>query len=332
LYNRTDDKLNAVRWHGGITISGEVEGFGKVECATSSMKEALKGADVLMVVTPATAHEFIAGKAAPFLTDGQIVILNPGRTCGALEFKRVLTKQGNTRNVIIAEAQTFIYAARALSQNEAKIFRIKNSVPLASLPAHWIPGVLKVIKRAFPQFIAGSNVLATSLDNIGAVFHPALTIMNAGWIESTRGAFDYYIDGVTPAVAKILEQIDSERVDVASALGIRVVTAREWLYLTYDSAGKDLYTAIQNTRSYKGIRAPSTVNHRYIFEDVPMSLVPIASLGDMLGVPVPAIRQMIRLGSLMLGADYERTGRTVKKLGIAGWSVKKIRQMAVGTR
>jgi len=40
-------------------------------------------------------------------------------------------------------------------------------------------------------------VLHTGLNNMGAIFHPALTILNAGRIESTGGEFQFYIDGVT---------------------------------------------------------------------------------------------------------------------------------------
>lgn len=42
--------------------------------------------------------------------------------------------------------------------------------------------------------------------------------------------------------------------------------------------------AIQNQPGYYRIKALSTLAHRYIFEDVPMSLVPIASLGQHFGV------------------------------------------------
>jgi opine dehydrogenase len=327
LYNRTDSKLDGVRWHGGIELEGAVEGFGPVSLATSDMAEAIGGADVVMVDTPSTAHRDIAMKMAACLRDGQIVVLNPGRTGGALEFRAVLLERGLLEYPIIAEAQTFIYAARALSRHRGHIYRVKNGVPLAALPSYWTPDVLGVLDNAFPQFIAGSNVLATSMENIGAIFHPALTILNAGWIEATGGDFDYYSQGITPSVAIILQRMDDERLAVCRSLGVRSVSAREWLYLSYDSPGADLCEAIHNTESYRGIKAPSTIAHRYIFEDVPMSLVPIASLGAMLGVPTPTIDMIIELGSILHGVDFRKEGRTVERLGLAGLSVKQIHNL-----
>ena len=330
LYNRTEEHLHGVRWHGGVRIGGALSGFGAVQTATSDMETAVAHADVLMVVTPATAHRPLAESMAPFLRDGQIVVLNPGRTGGALEFRGVLTERRCAALVVVAETQTFLYASRAISRSEAHIYKVKNAVPLATLPAHWIPPVLAVLNQAFPSFVAGGSVLSTSLDNIGAVFHPALTILNAGWIEGTKGHFEYYLDGITPSVAKILEAIDDERRGVASALGVHCVSAREWLYLSYDSAGSSLYQAIQNTEGYRGIQAPSTIAHRYISEDVPMSLVPMSSLGQKLGVATPTIDMIIQLASLLHGHDYRTEGRTTKKLGLEGLTLKQIRQWVVG--
>ena len=65
-------------------------------------------------------------------------------------------------------------------------------------------------------------------------------------------------------------------------------------------------------------------------EDVPMSLVPLSSLGQSLGVPTPTIDMIIQLAQLLHGKDYRREGRTVERLGIAGLSIKQIRQLVVG--
>ena len=184
--------------------------------------------------------------------------------------------------------------------------------------------VLEAIRTAYPQFIDGVNVLHTGLNNMGAIFHPALTLLNAGWIEHTHGDYQFYIDGVTPSVARVLEVLDRERVTVASSLGIRARTALEWLKMAYDTTGEDLHEAIHNQPGYYGIKAPTTLNHRYIFEDVPMSLVPIASLGERFGVSVRGMDSIIRLACIVHRTDYWRRGRTVNKLGIGDVSVDEL--------
>lgn len=330
LYNRSKQKLRAIQAAGGLEILTEhidsfPHGYAKLEAVTSDVGEAIAGRDILMVVVPATAHRFIAEQIAPHLVDGQFVILNPGRTGGALETLKVIRDCGCGADVVVAEAQTFLYASRSMNPAQTKVFRVKNSIPVAALPAHRTPEVVNALRTAFPQFVPGDNVMKTSLDNIGAIFHPAVTVLNAARIESTNGDFDYYTEGITPAVSLILESMDRERVQVAEALGFRAMSAREWLYIAYDAAGRTLYEAMRANRGYDGIKAPKTIYHRYITEDIPMSLVPIASLGQLVNVPTPAIDSIILLGSMLHGVDYRTEGRTASSLGLAGKTLKDIR-------
>jgi opine dehydrogenase len=192
--------------------------------------------------------------------------------------------------------------------------------------------VLERLHTAYPQFIDGTTVLHTGLNNMGAIFHPALTLLNAGRIESTGGEFQFYIDGVTPSVARLLEVLDRERVTVASSLGIRAQTALEWLKMAYNATGTNLYEAIHDQPGYEGIRAPRTIHHRYITEDVPMSLVPIAALGQRYGVSVHGIDSVIRQACIVHRTDYWRRGRTLDKLGIAELSVSEVMQLVTEGR
>lgn len=329
LWNRSFDHIEVIKKRGGIELEspeGGPHGFGAISLVTSEISEAIAHAQVIMVVLPSSAHADIAKIAAPRLKDGQIVILHPGRTLGAIEFARVMRANGCTADVTVAEAETFIYASRGDGPAQARIFRIKEAVPLAALPSTRNELVLEAIRHAYPQYIDGVDVLHTGLNNMGAIFHPALALLNAGWIEHTHGDYQFYIDGVTPSVARALEVLDRERVTVASAVGIRARTALEWLKLAYDTTGADLYEAIHNQPGYYGIKAPPTLNHRYIFEDVPMSLVPIASLGMRYGVSVRGMESIIRLCSIIHKTDYWRRGRTVEKLGLEQWSVSELSQ------
>jgi opine dehydrogenase len=336
LYNRTPERAHPIRARGGIDLEsyeGGPRGFARLPVVTSDLGAALAEADLIMVVVPSSAHREVAKAAAPHLHDGQIVVLHPGRTLGAIEFDKVLCDHGCRVDLTIAEAGTLIYASRSDGPAQARIFRIKEAVPLAALPATRTASVLEALASAYPQFIDGGNVLRTGLDNMGAIFHPALTLLNAGRIESTHGDYEFYIDGVTPSVARVLEALDRERVTVAASLGIRAQTAMEWLKMAYDADGEDLHQAIHNQPGYYGIKAPSTLSHRYIFEDVPMSMVPIAALGQHFGVSVRGMDSVIRLACIIHRTDYWRRGRTLDKLGIDRLSVPELTQyVQEGTR
>ncbi|MBZ0290922.1 MAG: NAD/NADP octopine/nopaline dehydrogenase family protein, partial [Anaerolineae bacterium] len=165
------------------------------------------------------------------------------------------------------------------------------------------------------------------LDNMGAVFHPALTLLNAGWIEYSQGEFQFYIDGVTPSIARMLERVDRERVTVAMAMGVRTQSATEWLIRAYSAHGETLHEAIHANPGYQGITAPRTIRHRYVFEDVPYSLVPIAALGKRFGVDVRGIETLIDLACIMHGTDYRHRGRDLARMGLDGLSIEEITHM-----
>lgn len=324
LFNKTGAKLAPIIDQGGIWLEGKVEGFGPLQVISDQIGDVLRGADVIMVAIPASGHRQIAELCAPYLTGDQIVILNPGRTGGAIEFRHTLGESGCREAVTVAEAQTFIFASRIAGPAKAKIFGFKQTVAMAALPSIETGRVLRAVRPAFPQFRPAANVLETSLDNMGAILHPALTILNSGWIEGTGGAFDYYHQGVSPSVAQVLEAMDEERLSLARVLGVKARSAGQWLTDAYGAVGRGLREAILNNAQYTGIKAPDTLDHRYIFEDVPASLVPMAELGQLLEVPTPTINSIIQLASTIHGVDYRAIGRTIDRLGLRGMSVDDI--------
>jgi opine dehydrogenase len=336
LWNRSPERLEPLQRNRLIHLVADREGLpdgkGHLAVVSTDMAKCLAEAKVIMVVVPATGHTDVAVLAAPHLRDGQVLVLHPGRTGGALEFLATVRRQGCTADVTIAEAQTLLYACRAENPGQVRIFGYKNSVPVAAIPAHRTPDVIRALSAAYEEFIPGDNVMKTSLDNIGAIFHPAVTVLNSARIETTRGNFEYYIEGISRSVARVLERIDAERVRVGGALGFHCMTAREWLYIAYGAAGKTLFDAIRANEGYYGIKAPHSVDHRYITEDVPTSLVPIASIGEELGVPCPTIRSIVHLANLIHDCDYWETGRTARSMGLKGRSVEQIRRIVLEGR
>lgn len=328
LWARDPHSLDAVQATGGVFLEGVEVGFGPVQ-AQGDLQAALAGADMVLVVVPAFAHGEIARRCAPYLHDGQTVLLLPGRTAGAIEFVQTLRREGCFADVLVGEAQTFLYASRRVGPNTAHIYGVKRQVQAAALPAHRTPEMLELIKPAFPQFMPAKWVWKTSLDNIGAIFHPAVVLLNAGRVESTGGGFRHYMDGITRSVSLLLERLDEERVLVARALGVGALTAREWLAEVYGIERPTLFEAIQATPAYDGVSAPTSLNHRYIWEDVPTGLVPLAELGKACGVPTPVTETLISLADALVGANFRQTGRTLERLGIAGWTPEQISRYAL---
>ena len=158
------------------------------------------------------------------------------------------------------------------------------------------------------------SILYTGLTNIGMIFHPTPILLNYTRIESGQ-TFLYYKEAITPMVAQYISQVDAERVAVAAGLGLEVETALEWLVRSYGiEPGADLYETIQKNPAYADVYAPQSTDCRYVWEDVPTGLVPISSVGRLLGIPTPFIDTVIQLpANLFFGVSIATCIIVLKK-------------------
>lgn len=308
LWNRTRDNIKEVIETGIIHCCGIVEGDAHISKASSSIDDVIS--DFVMVTTPSSAHSDIAKELAPFVHKDMIIILNPGRTFGAIEFAEELKKCGVNELPHIAETQTIIYTCRKIGVNSTKILALKNDVKIASLKGDNIDYILAKFPLCLVKYFCPvKSVAYTSLTNIGMILHCAPVLMNIGWIECEKVEFKYYYDGISPSIAHFLEKLDAERCAVAKGVGYDVESLKSWLKRTYSVSGNNLYECIRNNDIYKEIDAPPTINSRYIFEDVPNGLVPIEKLGLDYNIPTPNITTVINLASSIMDIDYRKNGR-----------------------
>lgn len=135
LYDIVEEKINELKQLGGIRLEGRIEGFSKLNCITTNIEEAVKGAEIIMVTVIANAHKAVAQNIAPYVVDGQVIVLNPGRTCGALVFKQALADAGCKARFYLAEAQTLVYACRIVQNGTVNIIGVKDEVLLSALPS-----------------------------------------------------------------------------------------------------------------------------------------------------------------------------------------------------
>ncbi|MFX1540728.1 MAG: NAD/NADP octopine/nopaline dehydrogenase family protein [Promethearchaeota archaeon] len=323
LYNRSKSRIKPIKRQGGIQVQGEIEGFAQLASCSTSIQKIMAKAEYVFFVVPASAHRDLARHCAKYLSTNHILVLIPGRTGGALEVANIIESILGWHPPI-TEAQTFPLVSRVESSGHAHVIAIKNELPLATFPAKYTDEHCSLLSPILPSVTPTDDVLDTGLANIGCIFHPAPLLLNIGRAESTQGNYNHYLEGVTPSVAQYIERIDKERLAVGKALGKELPSAAEWLRLVYDSKGKNLYESLQTTYCYQELGAPSSLNHRYVFEDVPTGLVPIAAIGDQIGVPTPTIQTTVNLASHLTGIDYWQIGRNTHYLGITGLSAMEL--------
>jgi len=312
LYGRNLSKVSIIAETRKIHLTEEINGIGHLALVTNSLNTALKDADLIMVVTTADAHRDLAKEMAPFLKDNQIVVLNPGRTLGAVDFSNAMY-QNTSKRIYVAEAQSLIYACRADSPGNVRIIGVKDKVLLAAYPAADTLHVLRVLNSIFPCFVLASNILETGLENIGAIFHPSVILFNAAAIE--RGNIFYFYNDMTPAIAGFLETIDLERLAIGKAFGLNLRSVTEWVSYAYPGIiGNTLCEKMQNNPAYYKILAPTKLDNRLLTEDVPTGILPLVELGKISGVPTPLMESVLRISQGLLMKNFHAEGRSIKNL------------------
>lgn len=327
IYDVFQSTIDAINEKKGIKVQGEINGFGPLALATCDMQKAIENAHVINVVVPAVYHKDIAKSCAPFLKDGQIIVLHPGATFGAFEFKKVLENHQCRAKVTIAEALSLLYACRAEKPGHATIFGVKKSLKIASLPATDIDRVVKLLNTVFPQYEAANSILETSIGNLNAMMHPGPTVLNTSKIDS-REDFLYYWEGITPIIGDFVEGLDRERIGIAEALGIEMPPLRDAYWDMYRASGDGLHEIVKDNKAYDGIKGQKTLNTRYLTEDIPTGLCPLVSLGKLLGVPVDRMETIAKLGGFLLNRDFAAEGRSVKSAGLDNLTAEQIVRFA----
>lgn len=308
IYNRTKSVIDGIKKNRGCSLRGIITEDNIPVISTNDIQFAVESADIIMICVPAMAHADIAKLISPYVNEKHIVILNPGRTLGAYYFKKILIDLGVNRVPLIAETDTFILTSRKISDGVSVIMSLKNVVYLAAEAKRDSEKICSLLSPILPMLTPAESQIYTSLSNIGAIFHPIPAIFNIGRIECNE-EYLHYKEGITPSICHLLELVDSERIELAHALNVVVPSAKEWLFSVYHSKGSSLYEALQNTDVYNTVKAPTSINTRYIYEDITTGIVPMYCLAKSIGTNYEMLELVIELATKMFSYDFYENGR-----------------------
>jgi opine dehydrogenase len=322
-----------------IRIEGvSIDGTAKLNLATADIQQAIKDAEVIFVITPAFGHKAMAEVCAPFVQDGQIIVLMPG-SGGSLEFVNIFKQRKVKREVTFAESCTLPYGARLKGPGHVSVLINAVILPTGIFPSKKTGEVIPKLKPFYPMITPAKDVLEAAINNPNPIVHPVATLLSATRIEHSKGEFYLYTEGMTPAVARAYESLNQERLSICKALGYKL---HHWDNLEFKNYNlgeteEECRYRILNTSMdaafgkdgiYAGIKmkGPEHLKDRFVTEDVPYGMVLLSTLGDLLGVPTPTHDAVIQLASVINRTDYWKTGRGMKQLGLSQFDKKGMKK------
>ena len=124
---------------------------------------------------------------------------------------------------------------------------------------------------------------------------------------------------MTESVGRLIEAVDRERLAIAQALGVTVLSEPAIGVRQGYMREENYSTGYSTAPGFLGIKAQSQLDHRYLTEDVGWSLILFTDLAAKLGVPTPVMDAVIQITSVVLARDLRGEGRrTLATLGLDG--------------
>lgn len=317
--------LEAVAKAGGIqvTFRGEATQFAPVAQTCPDPKAAVAGASLVFISVPCFGHAPFAKAIAPVLEDGQTVIW-AGEGGGAFAAVAALREIKRHPKAILAETNSLPYnGAMVQSPGVGGGLRKTGGTYIGALPSSATEEVSQVAAQVWPWVKPAQNIWEALLINFNAIDHVAALITNLSQAENRKDRMKLWGEGLSPGVGKIIGKVDEEFAALRKGLGLNVEMQYED-YLVEQGLVDRRRGSVYDTMMASYLTrqefpcGPKALEHRFISEDVPYSLVLAASLGDELGIKTPVVDSLITLSSAASGHDYWAEGRTLAWWGLKG--------------
>lgn len=305
-----------------VRARGVVEGDLPLASVGTDPAELARHCPLIFVATVTTAYPEVARRLAPHLGAGHTVVLFSGKLCGSVEFAHVLERHGaGAADVLETDA---LFAARPWEDHGVTVHGVKRWNLFAGTRSAVTKRHSDRVQSLFPGLQPGRNVVQRGLTDFGAVAHPSIALANLSRIDRGEKLL-FYREGLTERTAVLLERAAAEFRRVGEAYDAPVPPVPELLDLYYGCEGDTALEAMRTVGPYRTITAPTSLDHRFLREDVSSTLVPMTELAQRAGVPAPMTNALIDVVSTLSHVDYRGTGRTLESIGWGGLTHGQIR-------
>jgi opine dehydrogenase len=324
LWSPSGERTKALSAGESLVAAGAIDGTFKPVVAKSA-EELVAGAEVILIALPAYGHKHVFDRIAPYITASQPVIVSSHASFGAIYLSRLLAAR-RVAVPIVAWGTTLV-SGRQTGPAKVQVNTVRQRIDLATVPASRSAEGLATCQSLFgDRFVDRQSLLAIALSNLNPPIHMGIALANMTRME--RAEAWGQAENVTPKVGRLLEELDRERLAIATSLGLDVRTIFQHLNLSFGApmgSASEMHQAMHAMG--KGGAGPTTADSRYVTEDVPFGLVPTAKLGRLAGRPAPLHDAGIALFSAMYGRDFGAENDLLAALDIDSLSLAELQKL-----
>ena len=305
-----------------LQVEGRLAGSYQPTIATDCAS-AVRDADAVMLAVPGYGHRAVIDTMAPHLRPGQPIIISSHMSFSALYLAH------RAPGVPIAAWGTTVTTGRRLPGTAVRVSNIREKVDVAAMPASGINAMAALCRDLFgDRFVPRDDLIAVSLSNVNPQNHLGMVLCNFTRIENGEKWANW--SGLTPAVGRLIEALDEERLAVAAAFGVSVRSVRDHFHLSSGVPHGALGDAGAILAARDAATGPASLDTRYVTEDVPFGLVPSTVLGRIAGVPMPLHEAGVAMFSALYGRDFRAENNLLTELALDGLLIEALRRRVRG--
>jgi opine dehydrogenase len=318
--------IHAIAKARGIQCKGLLKGFTPITKITTDLQTALADSEIIYISLPSYAHEAMFIELLPFIQPEQTIV-TLAANFASLIYLKLLHKTHKADHIHLLDIASLPYVCRSDHAGTVEVLAIKEKVAAASIPAQAIDQYIQLLTPIFPCRIqAYPDVLSLNMNITSGMTHPVITLLNAGRIGQDKEVFYFYRDGITPEIAGMIEKLDQERIQIGQHLGLTMHRyldlMQEYYGIRYDS----IYAFFKHSPAHNQLPlCPTSLQDRYITQDVADLLVPWYSLGQLTQIHSPTLGNLINLASLLNNTDYLQTGTNLVSFNLHSCTVNEIK-------
>ncbi len=292
----------------GIELRGKVRGIGKPAHVTTNPEEAVRDAELICVHVMSPRHEEVARTIAPYIHDGQHILIVPGNL-GSFVFRRVFKEMGVNCDYTVTDQEGNLCPCRLTGDAEVTVGMPLKPKRIASLPSSDTERVIRELEGVW-EFKANKNVFECAMNANNVVMHIGTSVLAAAKIETMGENFVLFQHAFTPAAIRVGHRIHAERLQVIEGLGFTEHANPLGMYEKVTHADEHPEMSVFMT-----LAGPDCVDHRYLTEDCSCGAAIALSFAKRLGVNMKVLAAFVEVAGILTGHDFIAEGRTLENLG-----------------
>ena len=309
-----------------IESTGALSGNWSVSIAQTA-KEAVADAEAVLLAVDANGHRTVMEAVAPHMQAGIPFIISAAHSLSGLYMAQLLQTRGIDAAVV--SLNTSPGTAHRTENGKVDIRVVRAHIEASVTPNGSQTDALNICAELLPaQFARRESALAIGLlANCNPVFHVPVCLLNITRIEHPENWAPY--GQTTPAVGRMMEALDRERLAIAAAFGFDIHSVNEHFHRSFKIplAPMDVMNATLHA-SGRGPTGPKTAMHRYLMQDIPYGLAFASRVARVAGVPAPIHDATVLLAGSILDVDFAQTNTILDVLGLDAMSHDQLIEFA----